>query len=135
MSGSRPPSRLLWPSGGHGPLTQSRNVNIGVASNDHLVLSAQTACRGVHLDVVPERRTPWPGELPACGRCTLMSVTPSLSVPISRAATFPETISVKLSALCSATYLQLTAVRMPPLPRGGTCLHLGAAQIWHVLPE
>ena len=68
----------------------------------YICMSAQNAALPAH------------GEQPACGPLTLMRVRPPPSVRISRAAAFPGTISVKLSTLCSATYLLLTAPRGPP---------------------
>ena len=67
-----------------------------------ICMPAQNAARPAH------------GKQPACGPWTLMRVRHPPSVRISRAAAFPGTISVKLSASCSATYLLLTAVRRPP---------------------
>ena len=90
------------------------HVDVGIAGDDHQVSPSEAARRGIHLYVRREGRSPRPW-----GAACLRSVdvdegeaTPS--VRISRAAAFPGTISVKLSILCSAMYLLLTAVRKPP---------------------
>ena len=112
-----PPEAASLPPGAEmfrGRVGRDVHIDVGVASDSHrcrlprpravayIWMSAQNAAR------------PAQEELPACGPWTLMRVRPPLSVRISRAAAFPGTISVKLSTLCSATYLQLTAVRRPP---------------------